>query len=289
MTAMVSTTAWALISVLTAASFWAVPVGASPGPVDSFTFSLHDPDGGGIVGPQSGATALKPEHAYEVVISGAFSVWSVSSWRLGSCPSATIHSNPPAGVDPEYVFAAPREARQGCSVSAVPLHVPNLELSTDGASTWHHVEPRVEDFNPRHSYTYRVAGQGFPIQVRYVDFPSADNYGSLLVAVIESPGEDPGSREEAGNSAPSWVALGGAIALLGTGAAVLSAGRQRADETRRRIVRHGLGPGEDTRLASLQRGRRHQLEDVTHDSRHALRAISLFVAAVFAWYWFRRP
>jgi hypothetical protein len=152
------------------------------GTIDSFDFPLYDPANDGTVGPRAGTAVLEDGKFYAVSFSGTFSAWT--GWTPeDACPPGASEGDPPTGSDPEYDFARPLPEGDPCIPDDFPRQTRHLELSTDSGATFRHIEPTLGPFNPDHSYTYLVLGEGFPVQVQWIDQPSSDNYGSFTVAV----------------------------------------------------------------------------------------------------------
>jgi hypothetical protein len=90
------------------------------------------------------------------------------------------------GLDAENWFAIPNGSTLcGSSFECCPNHSSKFRMSLDGGADFDHEHPEGgEQYNPSHTYQYRVIGQGQPIHFM-IDEDSArgDDYGALSIRI----------------------------------------------------------------------------------------------------------
>lgn len=142
---------------------------------------------GSVAGPYFTTNALAAGSVYEFAVVGTHSFWEAGAWTP-DCPHAEPFPlfpspgtlNGQTAADPEYRFARPP-----CLDDDPPVHQDlHFQISLDGGATYAHLEPLDPAFDPDHSYTYRVTGQGERAAFRFVDVRINDNYG-VFRATIE--------------------------------------------------------------------------------------------------------
>ncbi len=209
-----------VVSIVATLPLWLFNCAAGPHPVDYLSLPLRDAGSNGEAGPVAGEIRMEPGTEYEVTVLGTFSLWPEEAWADDgtSCPAGASKGVPPTGVDAEYVFARPNPSGAVCQPAGYPQHIENLQFSTNGGGDWAHVEPASTTFNPANVYAYRVVGGGYPLEVRYRDSRTSDNYGRLEVAVSPAVGQR-------GQLVTPWMLIVGAV--LVTGSIIVFPGRAK--------------------------------------------------------------
>lgn len=153
----------------------------------------------GAAGPVSSTNTLTAGEHFRITISGTVSFWRASQWSSvckgvpedwPQVPSPST-TNGKVGVDPAFVFAVPEGSPLLCDIPESPP-IPSwtrrgrLEISLDNGGSWFVAVPTHPRYDSAHVYTYVMEGQGAPVQFRWVDNPTSDNYGILTIQ-IEGP------------------------------------------------------------------------------------------------------
>lgn len=173
---------------------------------------------GSIAGPYFTTNVLAAGSIYEFTVVGTHSFWETGAWTT-DCPHAEPNPafpspgtvNGQTAADPEYRFAQPP-----CVDDDPPVHQDlHFQFSLDGGATYAHVEPVDPMFNPDHTYTYRVMGQGERAAFRFVDGRINDNYGvfrTTVERILDS--EPPVTSQVSADPNPVPVSTGAALAAL---------------------------------------------------------------------------
>jgi hypothetical protein len=143
----------------------------------------------GHAGPELTTVPLESGSHYVVTVSGTYSAYGASlmngqpGWHMCGRPVAPSRRSPDlTGQDAELIFATPKPNAVHCP--ALPRHHANLQMSTDGGSTYAHVEPTggtPSAPSSGHAYTYVLIGRGQQAAFRLVDSNTRDNYGKLAI------------------------------------------------------------------------------------------------------------
>jgi hypothetical protein len=121
---------------------------------------------------------------------GTFSVWPPWTGGCGSPEPYPLYPSPETAnglvaFDAEYRFASPESPCSG----VYPTPQAGIQFSLNGGAGWAH-HPADSSAPAAHLYTYNVAGQGAPLGVRFLDYPTADNYGKIRIT-LESVNRPP--------------------------------------------------------------------------------------------------
>lgn len=188
----------AAVLALAAGGTAASAAGAASEPLMLDTYEASND---GFAGPVS-TPALVPGAVYMISIDGTYSFWAPRLWTGALCNASSephpIHPSPGvpngrAGVDPEFVFSAPKGVTSNCSAN--PLHSTALQMDT--GTGFRHVEPvggPAARPTAAHKYTYLVKGAGDPAVFRFQvrDGRTSENYGRLRISlrrVVRCPSE----------------------------------------------------------------------------------------------------
>jgi hypothetical protein len=170
-----------LLTLLTAPSLLAEPL-------ETFWLDTYSPDDDGTAGPVSSDTVLKPCVPYLFQVDGSFSVWSPEAWQdiTGEAEKPLYPSpdtvNGLAGMDISSSFALPTVAyNEYYPGKTLPVFSggSRIQVSVDGGYTWIWPKTVERQYKANHAYTFRIVGQGYPLQVRLNDYPTSDNYGQF--------------------------------------------------------------------------------------------------------------
>ena len=162
---------------------------------ESFLLNSYSPDNDGTAGPVSSDTVLKKGVPYLLQVDGSYSWWKPEAWEdvTGETeepqhPSLNT-ANGPVGMDITSLFALPtsyyEQYHQG---STLPIfrNVAYLQISLDGGNNWFRPQTVERQYQADHTYTFKLVGEGQPLQVQLGDSVTSDNYGQFRLQLISS-------------------------------------------------------------------------------------------------------
>ncbi len=189
-----------VVGCVAAAMLVGVPAAMADQTLVLDTFS---PLNNGFAGPVQTSKRLKQDVYYLVRVTGTFSIWSPTDWQTNTpaCgspesapmfPSSGTTATGPVGLDADTAFGAPSDSHF-CATGTLPQHQSNFQIDTGGG--FGYVAPLGGPYSSPtagHTYTYVLKGTGKPVTFafRFMDFPTADNYGSLAIRVRHAKADD---------------------------------------------------------------------------------------------------
>jgi hypothetical protein len=155
---------------------------------ESFLLNSYSPDDDGTAGPVSSDTVLKKGVPYSLQVDGSYSWWKPEAWQevTGETEEPQHPSldtaNGLVGMDITSLFALPTSYYSSYHPgSTLPIFrdVSYLQISLDGGNNWFRPQTVERQYQADHTYTFRIVGEGHPLQVQIGDSVTSDNYGQF--------------------------------------------------------------------------------------------------------------
>lgn len=155
--------------------------------------------GNGEPNPTVTGPLLKSGVDYLVTVSGTYSIWT-AEWQDGICQGAPdAGAGGPTGYDAEALFAVPvGSSLCGRDFPDGRRHNNQFRLSLNGDDVFDHYHPggppnyapgaELEFYDASRTYTFRITGQGHPVQFRIEESGARqDDYGLIEIRVERAP------------------------------------------------------------------------------------------------------
>jgi hypothetical protein len=150
---------------------------------ETFFLDTYEEANDGAAGPVFSKVSLDAGRPYRITLHGTFSIWSNWASTCGSPEPLPIYPSPEtsngyAVFDAQFQFASPGPS---CTAEFPSSHT-GIQFNLTGGADWAPA-PADASVSADHHYTYIMMGQGASLGVRFIDYPTTDNYGRIRITV----------------------------------------------------------------------------------------------------------